>query len=376
MPVLVFFLLERLNPVVGNAHCHAVVEADAAVAERKRQTRHAAHLLGDSNCRGLNLVYEYICEGKICEGVGILTAVVVVGIRTEGLAEAVIIVKHRCDTIEAEAVEVIFLEPVFAVGEQEMEHFILAVVETQRIPCRMLAARTVGVEIQIVASVEQAYALVFVLHGMTVNDIHYHRYTLAVGLVDKFFQVVGRTETARGGKEIGHMIAKRTVIGMLLNGHNLNGVVAVGNYSRKHLGAEFVVRTHAFCLLCHAYMTLIYEQWRCIGHEVGITPLKCCSGRPHSCRENVCVGVLHHMCGIGRYALAMPSGPLHEHLVKLSVFDCIGRQLHLPDTGHTPFYRVECELRQLFPVRKVANQAYRACIRSPFAKYPPTTHAV
>ncbi len=38
-------------------------------------------------------------------------------------------VEHGGDAVEAETVEIVFLKPELAVGEQEMEHGVLAIIE-------------------------------------------------------------------------------------------------------------------------------------------------------------------------------------------------------------------------------------------------------
>ena len=92
MPVLVLLLLEELDPVVGDTHRHAVVEAHAAVLDLEGEAGHAAHLLGYGYGVGVEFVYELVGEGEVGYGVGVLAAVVVVGIRAEGFPQAVVVV--------------------------------------------------------------------------------------------------------------------------------------------------------------------------------------------------------------------------------------------------------------------------------------------
>ena len=65
LPVLVALLLDGLDPVVGYAHGHAVVKAQAAVAVGACQARHAAHLLGNGDGVWVDLVYEHVGQGEI-----------------------------------------------------------------------------------------------------------------------------------------------------------------------------------------------------------------------------------------------------------------------------------------------------------------------
>src|SRR5574344_817403 len=82
-PLLVRELLNPFDPVVCDAHGHAEVKTDAADTKRCGETGHSA--------------------------------VEIIRIIAEILAETVIPVDHAGDTVEAESVNVIFLHPVFAV---------------------------------------------------------------------------------------------------------------------------------------------------------------------------------------------------------------------------------------------------------------------
>ena len=57
------------------------------------------------------------------------------------------------------------IEPVLAVAEQEVQHLVLAVVEAEAVPCRMLAPAS-RIEILVGVSGKVAQSLNLVLHGM------------------------------------------------------------------------------------------------------------------------------------------------------------------------------------------------------------------
>ena len=63
------------------------------------------------------------------------------------------------------------------------------------------------------------------------------------------------------------MITERAVVGMLLNSHYLNGIVAVGGDARKGLLAEFIICAYTLLLLSHTYVALIYKEWFGVGSE-------------------------------------------------------------------------------------------------------------
>ena len=131
LPVLVGLLLDELDPVVGHVHCHAIVEAVAAVLDGGCQAGHARYLLGNGDGILVELVDERVGQGEVADGIAVLIQVVVVAIATEGLAQAVAAVEHRGDAVEAEAVELILLHPEAAVREQEAHHIVLGVVEAE-----------------------------------------------------------------------------------------------------------------------------------------------------------------------------------------------------------------------------------------------------
>ena len=167
-----------------------------------------------------------------------------------------VVVKHRGYTIEAEAVKLILLEPELAIAQQEVEHCILAVVEAQRVPSRMLAA-AVTIEVEVVAAVKSAQTLNLILHRMRVHDIHNHGNSTRVRVVDKVLELLGGTKAARSCIETRHMVTEGTIIGMFLDCHNLDCVITVGSDARQHVLTEFIVGAHTLTVLRHTYVALI-----------------------------------------------------------------------------------------------------------------------
>ena len=72
---------------------------------------------------------QTVGKGEIADGVVVLMTVEIVLISAECFAKSVAIVKHRCHSVEAETIEMEFVEPVFAVGEQEVDNLVFAIVE-------------------------------------------------------------------------------------------------------------------------------------------------------------------------------------------------------------------------------------------------------
>ena len=140
LPILVLTLFERLNPVVGYTHGHAIIEAHAAVTERQCQPGHSAHFLGNSDCIGVDTMYQLVGQGQIGNSIGVFAAIVIVAIASESLSETMVIVQHRGHAVKAKTIEMVFFEPVLAVTQQEVHHLILAVIEAQRVPSRVFTA--------------------------------------------------------------------------------------------------------------------------------------------------------------------------------------------------------------------------------------------
>ena len=74
-----------------------------------------------------------------------------------------------------------------------MQSLILAVVEAEAVPCRMLAAAS-RIEVEVAVAVETSETLHLVFHSMRVDYVHYYGYAERVGLVDKALEVVGGAE--------------------------------------------------------------------------------------------------------------------------------------------------------------------------------------
>ena len=190
-----------------------------------------------------------------------------------------------------------------------------------------------------------------------------------MGVVDEVAQVVGGAETARSRIEARHVVAKRAIVWMLLNGHDLNGVVAVGSDARQHLGAELVVGAHPLLVLGHAYVALIYEQRRRVGLEARVLGPIGFVGTPHLRREYARLLVLHHARGIGRYALTHAAVPVHMQLKQLAMVHSSPGQLEFP-VALGARLAVHLVVHAFLPVAEVAHQHNARGVGRPLAHHP------
>ena len=106
---------------------------------------------------------QNIRKREICDCIVINTLVEVVFVSDKGLLQAVIPVKHTCHTVEAEAIDMIFLHPVFAVRKEEVFCLVLAIVKAARTPRRMVSLPAV-VEVHSLGSVEETESLCLVVN--------------------------------------------------------------------------------------------------------------------------------------------------------------------------------------------------------------------
>ena len=160
---------------------------------------------------------------------------------------------------------------------------------------------------------------------------------------------------------------------MLLDGHYLYGVVAVGGDAREHFLAELVVGAHTLLVFGHAYVALVDEQRRDVGPEVGDPEPVGMLGLVDLRGEYLGLGVLHHACGVCRDAFPHAPFPFHAHLVEVAVTDGVGGDVHLP--GAVAQAR-EAELLQVFPVGEIPYEPYVGGVGGIFAEHPSVGVAV
>ena len=159
---------------------------------------------------------------------------------------------------------------------------------------------------------------------------------------------------------------------MLLDGHDLDGVVAVGGDAWEYAVTELGVGADAFGLLGHADVALVDEERPRVGGEVLDGPAE--GGvLPYLGGEDVGLGVLDHSGGVGGDAEALTSGPVDAHFVELAVVDFVVGDVNFP---YAVAQGVELEFGELFPVGKVADEVYLGGIGCPFAERPPVAYAV
>ena len=130
MPVFVFDFFDPFDPVIGNSHAHSKIKSNASFFKRIGQCRHTAYVFGNCNGIGIAIVYQFIGQTQVCDGILVLVAVKVMPVFGKGPAETMIVIHHGSNSVKTEPVQTVFFQPVFYVGKKKMHNGALAVIKT------------------------------------------------------------------------------------------------------------------------------------------------------------------------------------------------------------------------------------------------------
>ena len=149
------------------------------------------------------------------------------------------------------------------------------------------------VEVEVFPSVKLTEAFKGVLDAVAVDNVHDDGYAFSMGVVHQGLEFLGGAEPGGKCEEIGHLIAERAVIRVLLESHDLDGVVAKLLYAGKDVLSEFLKGTNLFLLRGHADMALIDKGMRALS-GVAVFPLIGFFRVPYLGAEHLCHRILNH----------------------------------------------------------------------------------
>ena len=249
-----------------------------------------------------------------------------------------------------------------------MDHLVLAVVEHPGLP-GVVPAPAAGQEVLVVGAVQVVQALALVGTGVAVHHVQQHGDAQAVGLVDQVLQVLRRAVAVGGGEEVGHLVAEGGVVGVLLYGHQLDGVVAGVLDPVQGLVGEFPVGAHPGLLLGHADVGLVDHRGLGAAHAIVIPvgPLEGLVRLPDLAAEGHGALVQHAAGDPGGNALEGDALPAHHQLDELAVLQRVrALQRDLPDAVSDVCQRVVVGL----PVVEVALQPDGVRAGQPVPEHP------
>mmetsp|Transcript_38602 Transcript_38602/g.114640 ORF Transcript_38602/g.114640 Transcript_38602/m.114640 type:complete len:500 (+) Transcript_38602:1140-2639(+) len=178
-----------------------------------------------------------------------------------------VVVHHRRDAVKAVAVKLVLVHPPARVGQQETHRLPVAIVEQPRVPHPVVAALA-AVEVHRVGAIKHVDAVDRVLRRMRVHDVHEHDKAEPMRLVNERLELLGSAAARGSCKEVGHVVAERAVVRVLLDCHDLDGVVAELADARQHVPAELKVRVdlglgarHADVALVDAHAPRLGRAW-------------------------------------------------------------------------------------------------------------------
>src|SRR5258705_9054503 len=133
---------------------------------------------------------------------------------------AVVEIEHGCHCINAQTIKMKLLEPVERVREQEVAHFVAAIVENVSAPIGMLALARVEMFVKRGAVKTSEGESIF--GKMRGHPIHDDANAALVQIVDQITKIVGRSVTRRGSVVVADLVPPRRPIRMLLQRQELD----------------------------------------------------------------------------------------------------------------------------------------------------------
>ena len=201
---------------------------------------------------------------------------------------------------------------------------------------------------------------------MGMHQVHHHADAEAMRLVHEPLQVLRRAETRTDGIKTRHLIAERTVIRMLLDAHQLDGVIPQLGNAGQDIRPELIERRHPAVLHAHAHMRLV-NQRMLDGRGFRIFPLVPFFRFPHLRRKQLGHVVLHHPPHISRNPFTGSSLPFYPQLIEHPVPQRLRRQPQFP---HAARQRLQAECLTPLPSVRFPNQVNCRSVGRPFAEHP------
>ena len=185
---------EVSDGIVHPAHVPLEGEAQTAVLRLACHLRPRGGFLGDHHGVGIILIDSGIEHLEELNGFKVLVTAVDIG-HPFAVAAVVVKVEHRGDSVHAQTVDVILVEPEQRVGDEEGADLVAAEIEYAGTPFLMLALAPVGILIG--RRAVKAVETVGVLREMGGNPVHDNADAVLMEYVDELHEVL-RLAVTRG----------------------------------------------------------------------------------------------------------------------------------------------------------------------------------
>ena len=168
------------------------------------------------------------------------------------------------------------------------------------------------------------------------------------------------------------MVAERTVVGVLGNGHQLHCVVARAANFGQYLAREFAVGTHTRLLLRHTHVCLVDQQRaERLGVEVVALPIELLGRCPKLSREILRLFVLHDASGVCGDTIVPTVVAVNGHFICRAVSKFVA--IHSIGQEDAPYAALAAMQLQFAtsPIVEITKQIDLLGCGQPFAE-PPT----
>ncbi len=159
-------LLVVLQGVMHPAHVPFHAEAQSSSIGRARDHRPGSRFLGDRQRVGVVAIDRLVERAQEVHGGQVFTAAMFIGNPFAFLA-TVVEVEHRGDSVYAQPVDVVLVEPEQGAGDQERAHFVAAIVEDGAFPLGMESLAWIGM-------LEQMGAVKVCQAVLVVGEVRWH----------------------------------------------------------------------------------------------------------------------------------------------------------------------------------------------------------
>src|SRR5574344_1384181 len=123
----------------------------------------------------------------------------------------------------------------------------------------MFSPRT-GMKIESFCTVKIREPLYLIFYGMGMHYIHHHRNPHRMSTIHKTLKIFRSPKAGAQCKKAGDLIPKRTIIWMLLQSHNLQGIISQFLYAGQNVFFKICKYCYSLLLSAHSYMRLIHKR--------------------------------------------------------------------------------------------------------------------
>ena len=276
---------------------------------------------------------------------------------------AVIEIEHRGNRIDAQPVDMKFLQPIQRIGREEIANLVACKVEDQRAPIGVLTLAWISVLVQ--RRTIELGKTPLVARKVRWHPIDDDANASGMHDLDELPELVGRAEPSGGRVVTADLIAPRSAVGMLGDGHQLDVREAKRVYMLGELMREIDVRRDARSPRCKMHFVHTQRRvWMIAArlHPLVVVPDMRARRSNHAGRRWRTLSLASHRIGLEHCGAGLAD---HRKLVAMP-----GRSArHDCNPQPAGAHRTHC--RAVAPTVPVAGHIDLACVGRPHAKTHP-----